>query len=93
MPNKRIFTAEWLRHKKRHNIKRRRYYESESSNYDAKSIEDNHRGYEKRKKRPAKKINIDDYDDDDDVDKDHDDQSEIEKKPKKRKRRKVSWYT
>ena len=32
--------------KKRQNIKRS-YYESDSSNYDAESIEDNHRGYEK----------------------------------------------
>ena len=41
---------------KKQNIKRRSYYESDSSNYAAESIEDNHRGYEKRKKRPTKKL-------------------------------------
>ena len=69
--------------KKRQNIKRKRYYENDSSDYDAESIEYNHCGYEKRKKRPAKKINIDDYDNGDDVNNDDDDdQSEIEKKKK-----------
>ena len=77
-----------MQHKKRQNIKRRRHCQSDSSDYDAESIEDNHRGYRKRKKRPAKKINIDAYDDEDDVNNDDDDQREIEEKPKKRKKKK-----
>ena len=87
MPNKWIFTAERLQHKKRQNIKRRRYYQSDSSDYGAESIEDNYRGYGKRKKKPTKKININAYDDDDDVD-DDDDQRKIEEKSKKRKKKK-----
>ena len=83
-----IYSRMIAAHKKRQNVKGRRYYESDSNDYDAESIEDNHRGYEKRKKRPAKKINIVDYDDDDDVDNDYDDESEIEEKPKKRKKKK-----
>ena len=78
-----------MQHKKRQNIKRKRYYENDSSDYDAESIEYNHCGYEKQKKRPAKKINIDDYDNGDDVNNDDDgDQSEIEEKPKNRKKKK-----
>ena len=73
MPNKWIFIAEWLQHKKRQNIKRKRHYENDSSDYDAESIEYNHCGYEKQKKRPAKKITIDDYDNADDVNNDDDD--------------------
>ena len=73
--------------KKRQSIKRRKYCESDSSDYDGESIEDNHRGYEQRKKRPTKKNNIDDYDDDDD-DNDDDDHSKIEENLKKRKKKK-----
>ena len=44
MPNKWIFAAELLQDKKKkQNTKRRRYCESDSSDYNAESIEGNHR--------------------------------------------------
>ena len=82
-----IYSRMIVAQKKRQSIKRRKYCESDSSDYDGESIEDNHRGYEQRKKRPTKKNNIDDYDDDDD-DNDDDDHSKIEENLKKRKKKK-----